>query len=147
MKKIEKGCINVKQLFRNIQYKFYHFMQGRYGNDRLNLHMMYVVIFLLLLNMFMNVPFIQFVAFALWFITIYRMFSKKIYQRRKENDRYQEHIAPIKRFITLVKKQIHDRDHKYYRCPKCHQLVRIPRHRGVVTITCPKCFHTFDRKS
>lgn len=36
--------------------------------------------------------------------------------------------------------------HKYFLCPNCKQTVRVPRGRGQITITCPKCKQKFDKK-
>ncbi len=75
------------------------------------------------------------------------MFSKNIYKRYNENQKYLYYMKPLERYKTLLKKQKNDPEHKYFRCPSCQQLVRVPKGRGKITITCPKCKKEFDRKS
>ena len=40
-----------------------------------------------------------------------------------------------------------DAEHRIFRCPKCDQRVRVPRGRGKISITCPKCGHEFIKRS
>jgi uncharacterized paraquat-inducible protein A len=35
----------------------------------------------------------------------------------------------------------------FFRCPKCRQRVRVPKGRGRICITCPKCRTEFTRRS
>ena len=37
--------------------------------------------------------------------------------------------------------------YKIFKCPDCGQKIRIPRHKGRIEITCPKCKTKFIRKS
>lgn len=40
-----------------------------------------------------------------------------------------------------------DAEHRIFRCPQCDQRVRVPRGRGKIAITCPKCGHEFIKRS
>ncbi len=37
--------------------------------------------------------------------------------------------------------------YKYFNCPNCNQKVRVPKGRGKIEITCPKCRTSFIRKT
>ena len=39
------------------------------------------------------------------------------------------------------------RKNRYYKCPKCKQLVRVPRGKGKISITCPRCKEKFVKKT
>lgn len=123
------------------------YMQGRYGVDTLNTHALYLVIFLLILNIFFNNFIIMIIGYALWLIILYRMFSKQIYKRYNENEKYLNMIKPLSMFFKLQKTRLSDRQHKYYRCPQCKQMVRLPKGRGKIIVTCPKCRHKFEKRS
>ena len=127
--------------------KLMRFMMGRYGTDTLNTHIMFFVLFLIFINIFVHSYVISLLSYALLILEIYRSFSKNIYKRYSENEAYMKMIAPISRTVTLYKKRLSDRNHRYYRCPQCHQLVRIPRGRGKVEVVCPKCHTHFDKRS
>lgn len=127
--------------------KLIRFMQGRYGVDNLNTHALWLVIILLIINMFVGNMFISILSYALWFIVIYRTFSRQVYKRYAENEKYLKTIQPITQFFNLQKKRISDRQHKYYRCPKCKQMVRLPKGKGKIVVTCPKCQNKFEKRT
>lgn len=127
--------------------KFIQFMQGRYGVDKLNTHALYLVILLLIINIFFNNFIIMIIGYVLWAIIIYRMFSRQIYKRYNENEKYLQLIRPVSQFFNLQKKRMSDRSHKYYRCPNCKQMVRVPKGKGKIVVTCPKCQNKFEKRS
>lgn len=132
----------------NFKYKLYQFMSGRYGSDNLSLFLLISSLVLLVLNMFVFQNMI--LSTLVWVVLIfnvYRTYSKNIYKRRKENDKYLQITSPIRKRISVLKKQSKDKQHKYFICPNCKQLVRVPRGKGKITITCPSCKHAFDKKS
>lgn len=123
------------------------FMQGRYGVDTLNTHALYLVIFLFVVNIFINNFVIMIISYALWFVILYRMFSKQVYRRYHENEKYLSLIKPVSMFFKLQKNRLSDRQHKYYRCPQCQQMVRVPKGKGKIIVTCPKCHHKFEKRT
>ena len=117
--------------FKNSLIKF---MSGRYGSDQFNIFLVVLALILLLLYVFFIKE--SFLVLIIWLVLLYylfRTYSRNIYRRRQENERFLSLIHPIKR--------------KYFLCPSCKQMVRVPRGRGKITITCPKCKHKFDKKS
>ena len=80
-------------------------------------------------------------------LVIFRMFSKNIARRQKEN---QVFLKIFRRSAGSVKQKTaraQDTLHKYYRCPKCKQQLRVPKGRGKICIICPKCKHEFIKKT
>ena len=119
---------------------FYKFMYGRYGTDTLNRFLSLLVIIILVVMVFLNgYPrlILSVVGLILLFLVYFRMFSRNIYQRRKENDWF-------RKIINRVKNIPH---YRYFKCPNCKVKIRIPRHKGKIEITCPKCRGTFIKKT
>jgi len=114
------------------------FMQGRYGTDKLNTTILIAGLICCVLSML--VPAIGALMTLLSYIlmgwAIFRMLSRNTYKRYQENKKYL-------RFIERIK----DREHKYFDCPRCRQPVRVPRGKGKISITCPKCGEKFVKKS
>ena len=116
------------------------FMMGRYGTDKLNMAILLAGFVACLLSMFIKyVP----VTLALTVISyifmgwaIFRTLSRNTYKRYQENRKY----------LMLLQK-IKDREHRYYDCPRCRQQVRVPRGKGKIAISCPKCKEKFIRKT
>lgn len=81
-----------------------------------------------------------------------RMFSKNIAARSRENGVYLR-IRDRMRvpFLTLIARvrewKRYGRTHRRYRCETCGQRLRIPKGKGTVKVTCPKCHTTFTTKS
>ena len=64
------------------------FMIGRYGIDDLYKVLLVIYTILILINIFIRSKIIAVIEVLLIIIMIYRVISKNIYQRRKENDMY-----------------------------------------------------------
>ena len=63
-------------------------MIGRYGIDDLYKVLLVIYTILILINIFIRSKIIAVIEVLLIIIMIYRVLSKNIYQRRKENDMY-----------------------------------------------------------
>ena len=116
--------------------KFYEFMRGRYGADEL---CAVCVIFALVLQIILSL-------FDVWWLsllplipigwTLFRIFSRNIAARRREN----EIIKEIGEFYKLCKNKWRDRKtHVYFKCLSCNANLRLPKGKGDVAVTCPKC--------
>ena len=125
---------------RNALYKLrsglQHFMAGRYGTDKLNMAILCAGLGFSLLASFMPGAVLKLsfttVAYAFMIVAIFRTFSRNIYKRYEEN----------RKFLLFFQK-LKDKDHRYYNCPRCRQQVRVPKGKGKISITCPKCREKF----
>ena len=116
------------------------FMEGRYGNDKLNNAILGCALVMVILAIFIPSALVNLIlhaiAYALMFWSIFRTLSRNTYKRYAEN----------RSFLKFVDR-FRDRDHRYFDCPKCRQTVRVPRGKGKIAITCPRCREKFVRKS
>ena len=127
--------------------KFYRFMQGRYGIDQLNSFLMIVCVICFIVNMFIGSIVLTFIAYGTWLFVIFRMFSKNIYARNRENDKYLNFFSPLRRWLKLKLMSKQDPSNKYFSCPKCKQMVRVPKGHGTVVVTCPNCQNKFEKRT
>lgn len=134
--------------------KFARFMIGRYGQDELN-RVLSITGLIALIVSIVIVRLVPLLSSILWIIAValivmcyYRMFSRDIARRSAENQKYLNF-----RYSLAVKKQrsahmaAQSKDFKFFKCPKCGVLNRIPRGKGKIEITCPRCGEKFIRKS
>lgn len=116
------------------------FAAGRYGTDQLGMVMLCVSLVLTLITTFIDSPIpwavVICISYALMIVAILRILSRNTYKRYEEN----------RRFLRLFD-QFKDRDHRYFNCPRCRQRVRVPRGKGKISITCPKCKEKFVKKT
>lgn len=127
--------------------KFYRFMQGRCGIDQLNSFLMIVCVICFIVNMFIGSIVLTFIAYGTWLFVIFRMFSKNIYARNRENDKYLNFFSPLSRWLKLKLMSKQDPSNKYFSCPKCKQMVRVPKGHGTVVVTCPNCQNKFEKRT
>ena len=116
------------------------FMAGRYGTDKLNMVILSVGLAVSLLSVFFRYPPVNLLlvvlSYGLMIWAIWRTLSRNTYKRYQEN----------RKFLQLVGRA-KDRNNRYFDCPKCRQLVRLPRGKGKMSITCPWCQEKFIRKT
>ncbi|SHJ74407.1 hypothetical protein SAMN02745136_00707 [Anaerocolumna jejuensis DSM 15929] len=123
-------------------------MIGRYGMDQLGQFLIWVGIITMLLSSFIRIGILSIISFFLLIICYVRMFSRNVNKRYTENQKF---LASKERFLGFFKnfKGQREQNKKYhiYRCPTCKQKIRIPKGKGKICITCPKCHAEFIRKS
>lgn len=127
--------------------KLIQFMMGRYGTDTLNKHILYTVLVLIVLNLLLNNRVLYFLSYALIAVDLFRTFSKNITARSAENAKYEEFMRPVFDQVKVMQKNFSDKDHKYFVCKNCHKMVRVPKGKGKIEVTCPRCGHHFDARS
>lgn len=129
--------------------RFRNFMMNRNGGDHLGIFL--IILSLAISIIFTFVPFgpIKYVFIYLPLaLAIFRMFSKNIAKRRAENYKFMAFIYKIKNgFKKFFEKIKGSGTYKYFRCPSCRQELRIPRGKGKVIASCPKCHTKFEAKT
>ena len=133
---------------QRIREKFMRFMQGRNGVDQLGKTLNTVTIVLLIISMFTRWSILYYISLALLIYTYFRIFSKNIPKRYAENQkfcnwRYDMAVKKNKRKQEWEQRKIY----RFFRCPMCKQKVRVPKGRGKICITCPKCRQEFVKRS
>ncbi|AJH01760.1 hypothetical protein [Clostridium beijerinckii] len=126
------------------------FMFGRYGGDELSKALLVLSFILLLVMNFVpkDLRFLAILAYIPAIICMFRIFSRNIYKRRNENYKYlkikNKIVMQFKNNINRIKTF---KTYKYYTCSNCKQKLRVPRGKGKISITCPKCNSSFKGKS
>ena len=124
-------------------------MAGRYGADQLSIALLLFWLFLSIMTRFIKYnQIIIVVNIALAFFIYYRIFSRNITKRYQENIKFLKYWNPIKNKLKNTIKHIKGaRYYRYYKCSNCKQVLRVPKGKGKISITCPKCKLTMIKKS
>ena len=124
------------------------FMAGRYGVDQLSLTLLGISIFISILSSILHSQVLAILYIIPLGTVLYRMFSKDIAKRYQENVKFLNKWNSIKRKVNNRIKHIKSLKHyKYYKCSNCKQTLRVPRGKGKIAITCPKCKTVMIKKS
>lgn len=128
--------------------KFLQFMQGRYGTDALNRFLLALSLIFLLLGTMLDISVLRTLVIAILVYIYYRMFSKNIPARYKENQKFLSIISPIKSKLYIAMARIRDRKtYVYLKCPECGTALRLPKGKGTLRVHCPDCNHVFEKKT
>jgi predicted RNA-binding Zn-ribbon protein involved in translation (DUF1610 family) len=149
----------MKQWFTNVGERLQEFMRGRNGTDELNRFLLIVALAVLIIGFFFPSTIVALICdpVCLIFLAIiyFRMLSKNLTKRRRENERYRAIIAKMgKPFESLRNTSKRNRnrasaatpyikENKIYTCKSCGQMLRVPKGKGKVKVTCPKCGTSF----
>lgn len=83
------------------QNAVYQFMLGRYGSDQFNVFLVILAIVLMILNLFfIRNSFLSAIVWLILIYSLYRIYSRNIYRRRAENDKYLSIIQPIQKELV-----------------------------------------------
>ncbi len=122
-------------------------MGGRYGNDQLGIASMVLCLVLIIVNGFVRSAILYALIMAIMIWSLYRSMSKKIYDRRRENEWFLGIIGKVRSFFNLQKRKFTDRKtHVYRTCPNCKKTLRLPKRKGSHTVCCPCCHNDFSCK-
>ena len=129
-----------RQLTAKLSSGLRSFMAGRYGTDRLNMVILCMGLAASILSTLVGAAPLNLIfwllSYGLMIWAIWRSLSRNTYKRYQENRKFLQFFDRLK-----------DRQHRYFDCPKCRQMVRVPRGKGKIAITCPRCREKFVRKS
>ena len=130
----------IRQFLLKLFSGFQRFMVGRYGTDKLNMAILISALAICLVSGFMRIPLVNLiltaVSYGLMIWAVCRSLSKNTYKRYQENRKYLQFMDRIR-----------DREHRYFICPRCRQNVRVPKGKGKIAISCPRCKEKFIRKT
>lgn len=114
------------------------FMYGRYGVDALS---MTIIIFGFILSIaapYLRIP--PVVSMLIFIYAYYRVLSKDINKRYMENQKFLKLVKPITISFKKINMRISNRkDYKYFKCKNCKQEIKVPKGKGKIRVTCPKC--------
>ena len=127
------------------------FMAGRNGNDQFNMFLLIADVVLMLLATIFSKK-LGAVLYPLVLVLLgysyFRMLSRNLYKRRLENEKYLRLRAHVAARLRLIRERwVQRREYKFFTCPSCKAVMRVPRGRGKIKIVCRKCGNSFTGKS
>ena len=142
----------MKQKWQSMMYglnsKMQGFMVGRHGVDELGRFISGMTLVFLVVSLLTKWDFFYWGGLGLIIYSYFRMFSRNIPKRYAENQKFLTLRYKVTSKWNLEKKHLAEsKTHRFFKCPQCKQKVRVPKGRGKICITCPKCKTEFVKKS
>lgn len=126
----------------NFRYRMAQFMMGRNGFDAFCRSLVFIAMLLIFADIIIPGRIVRYIGLAFMFYAYFRAFSRNIVRRSAENAWY---ISCVE---TPLRSYMHrDRKHfRYFKCPTCGQVLRAPKGRGRIRVTCSRCHGVFEKK-
>lgn len=121
------------------RYRLQRFMTGRYGLDELYYFLLILYTFFVVLNVFIRSAEIYIAAWVLLIYSLFRVLSRNISARQKENAKFLVLKSKSAKFFRSLQGRIKDKEHVYKKCPHCKATLRFPRKKGKHDAVCPRC--------
>ena len=122
-------------------------MYGRNGPDALSYALMIAALVIAMLSIFIRFSYLSILSTLLILLAVWRQFSRNVAKRQAENAKFLGIWQKISGWFSLQQRKFRERKtYRYLKCPACHVTVRVPKGRGKICITCPKCQLDFIRK-
>ena len=123
------------------------FMLGRNGVDFLNKHLFRIAAVIAGVNLLLTWR-IGFIPVVIAGYALFRTLSRNLTVRQMEDLTARETYDRAKEKISgALQRAKQSRDYRFFSCPGCGSYLRVPRGKGRIQVTCPRCGHRFDRKS
>lgn len=124
------------------------FMLGRYGVDQLSVGLLFFSFLLSIIFYIFPVGLLNYLVYVPFIVFLLRVLSKNHNARRKENMAFLKLWNPIAAWFGKKRSRVTaNKTHRYFKCPGCKQEVRVPKGKGKIRITCPKCKLEFIKKT
>ena len=136
-------------------------MRGRNGVDNLSIALVVVAMiisFILNLCGIRAIAWQRIIVYAILGVATFRILSRDISKRANENEKFMSIINRFRKnksgnyyqpyqtqFTQKPKKD--KKNYKYFKCKNCKAQLRVPKGKGKINVTCPKCKTKFSAKS
>ena len=131
------------------------FFDKCYGIDALSVFLILISIVLNLITLIRpsgNFLYLGIPGLLLLLLCVFRGISGNHKARERENEKFLDIIEPIfhgmdDRAQRREEEKEQKKIFKFFKCPSCHQKIRVPKGKGRIEITCPKCETRFIKKT
>ena len=138
----------MNSFLQKLRSTMYRLSYGRYGNDEFSRFLLFGGLGLWVVSLITRIRIFYTFAVIMLFYNIFRIYSKNFAARRKELDTFLFYKHKFDSKFALQKRMWNERHtHKFFKCPKCKTVVRLPKGKGKIEITCPKCKTDFIKKT
>lgn len=126
---------------------FRRLMMGRYGVDQLTWVLLVLSLILSLCGGIFRSNVLRILCWAVLIVCYLCIFSRNIDARQLENQKLLQFWWKLKNGKANRPTREQRKNYKVFSCPTCKQKLRVPRGKGKISISCPKCGTSFIKKT
>ncbi len=127
---------------------FQRMMIGRYGLDQLSKAMLILTFILLIISLITGLDIINALAVIVLALAYIRILSRDTNKRHQENMKFLQWLNPISIKVNRNLNRLKEhKTYRFYKCTECGQQLRVPKGKGKVKITCPKCKNSIIKRT
>jgi hypothetical protein len=95
-----------------------------------------------------RIPLLALIGYIPLGIGIFRILSRNINKRRMENYKFSMLMSPVYSWFKEVQYWSKEsKTHRRFKCPNCRTKLWVPKGKGKIVITCPKCKTDFKART
>jgi len=131
-----------------MRYRLQQWMYGRNGTDFLSRDLNILALSLMILGSLFRSHIVYWLGLLFFAVAFYRICSRNIAKRSAENSAYLSLRSQFINWFKKIKQKFVSRKYyRFYKCSSCKQKLRVPKGKGKIEITCPKCGLHFIKKT
>lgn len=128
------------------------FMQGRNGIDKFNAFIIACGLVFSILSSCLRggtvASVFSIISTVLLILFAFRALSRDTYKRSCENAVFMRNYDKAKVTVKLWRDRwTMRRDYKFFSCPSCKAIMRVPRGKGKIKVVCRQCGNSFSGKT
>ena len=128
-----------------MKYRLMAFMAGRNGFDALSNTLIWASILAMFASRLIPNQVAHMIAYEISVLVFvygyFRVMSRNLPKRHREN------MAFVGFFQRRKLNFQQRKTHRFFGCPQCKATLRVPKGKGRIVITCPRCGNEIHRKS
>nr|WP_312577828.1 hypothetical protein [Sedimentibacter sp.] len=125
-----------------------NFMIGRHGIDQLNMAILILGMIVTFIGDILSSSILMLATYIIFGIGIFRILSKDTSSRQKENYIFLNYWNPVYKWLKIKYQMVRgNKTYKYFNCPNCKKMIRAPKGRGKIIVTCQKCKTKFTEET
>jgi hypothetical protein len=135
----------MREWFKRLGYNIASSMHGRNGMDTMASWSLGLAIVMIVVAFLFNNGIINTLALIPLVYALFRCYSQNVSARRRENEAFSAKVAGPTRWVELQYKKFKNRKTTcYFTCSECKTVYSVPKGKGKIRATCPKCHKTHE---
>ena len=137
---MQRKDTHMRRFLDNLSYQLIEFMQGRNGMDTLAQYALGAGLVLTVLDFFFGSFVLSTLGLICLVYAMFRCYSRNVSSRALENARFEARVRKPKAAVSRARLRWTNRKTtKYLTCAQCGQSLSVPKGKGTLRVTCPKC--------